>query len=268
MRLRISHRTVYRYDPPAAGAIQMLRLTPHNHDGQYVVRWRINVSPDTRLAAREDAFGNLAHVFNLTGQFGELHVSVDGEVETYDTDGLIRGTVERFPPSLFMRETPLTQTDSAIRKFAEQIRIESGGDVLANLHMLLQKLHAVMAYDLELTDTPMHAAEAFALKRGVCRDLTHIFIAAAHSLSIPARYITGYLRLADATVEQPAGHAWAEAFVGDLGWVGFDPTNAVCQTDAYVRVAVGLDALSAAPIRGSRYGVGGEVLQVAITVDQ
>ena len=64
MRLHIAHSTVYHYDPPASGAIQLLRLTPRNHDGQYVVRWRIDVSPDARLSMREDAFGNMTHVFS------------------------------------------------------------------------------------------------------------------------------------------------------------------------------------------------------------
>ena len=60
---------------------------------------------------------------------------------------------------------------------------------------------------------------------------------------------------------QEAGHAWAEAYVENLGWVGFDPTNGMCTTDAHVRVAVGLDYLGAAPVRGTRFGGGGETLR-------
>jgi transglutaminase-like putative cysteine protease len=268
MRLHIAHSTVYNYDPPASGAIQLLRLTPRNHDGQYVVRWRIDVSPDARLSAREDAFGNMTHVFTATGPFSQLSVAVDGEVETHGTDGVIRGTVERFPPGLFLRETPLTQADTAIANLAEDIRKSGGGTALASLHTLLERLHGEMVYDLTLTDTPMSAAEAFACKRGVCRDLTHIFIAVAHCLAIPARYVAGYLQLADGTIDQEAGHAWVEAFVPDLGWVGFDPANGVCPTEAYVRVAIGLDSLGAAPVRGTRYGIGSESLEVAIRVGQ
>jgi transglutaminase-like putative cysteine protease len=268
MRLRIAHATIYQYDPPAAGAIQLLRLTPRNHDGQYVVRWRIDVSPDARLLAREDAFGNITHVFSTAGPFRELSIAVEGEVETHGTDGVVRGTVERFPPSLFLRQTTLTQADAALADLAQGIRIASGGAGLAGLHLLLQTLHRQMVYDRAFTNTMMNASEAFAIKRGVCRDLTHIFITAARCLGIPARYIAGYLQLADGTVEQQAGHAWAEAFVPDLGWVGFDPANGLCPTDGYVRVAVSLDSLGAAPVRGTRYGAGGESLQVAITVDQ
>lgn len=268
MRLHIAHSTVYHYDPPATGAIQLLRLTPRNHDGQYVVRWRIDVSPDARLSAREDAFGNMTHVFTATGPFRQLSVAVDGVVETHNTDGVVRGTVERFPPSLFLRETPLTQADAAIAKLAEEVRGANCGADIASLHALLERLHGEMAYDLALTNTPMNAAEAFARKRGVCRDLTHIFIAVAHCLAVPARYVAGYLQLADGTIDQEAGHAWAEAFLPDLGWVGFDPTNGVCPTDAYVRVAIGLDSLGAAPVRGTRYGIGAESLEVAIRVGQ
>ena len=97
--------TTYRYDTPAGGVIQMLRLTPRNHDGQYVVRWRIDVSADCRLDEHEDAFGNITHAFTADGPFAELNVQVEGEVETRDTDGIVRGAIERFPPSLFLRET-------------------------------------------------------------------------------------------------------------------------------------------------------------------
>src|SRR5580700_4350040 len=128
MRLRIAHRNVYRYDPPAAGVIQVLRLTPRNHEGQYVVRWRIDVSADARLAGHEDAFGNLTHVFSADGPFGELSVEVDGEVETQNTNGIVRGTVERFGPSLFLRDTALTQADPAIQDFAQGIRAAKSGE--------------------------------------------------------------------------------------------------------------------------------------------
>jgi transglutaminase-like putative cysteine protease len=151
---------------------------------------------------------------------------------------------------------------------AQDVRANGDGEVLAELHTLLQRLHDEIVFDTDTTDTAPPAAEAFALKRGVCRDFTHIFIGAAHSLSVPARYVAGYLRLADGVVTQEAGHAWAEAYVPNLGWVGFDPANAICTTEAYVRVAVGLDSFGAAPVRGTRYGPGAESLAVAITVDQ
>jgi transglutaminase-like putative cysteine protease len=268
MRLRIDHSIVHRYEPPAAGVIQVLRLTPRNHEGQYVIGWRIDVSGDAHLSAHEDAFGNLTHVFAADGPFAELSVRVDGEVETQNTEGVVRGTLERFPPSLFLRDTPLTEADAAIRDFALDIRAANSGNRLAELHALLDRLHDEMICEHDparpLTAT---AAATFASKRGVTRDLTHIFLGAARSLQIPARYVAGYLCNGGAEQES-GGHAWAEAHVPGLGWVGFDIANCVCPTDAYVRIAVGLDALGAAPIRGTRYGTGEETLAVAIKVDQ
>ena len=108
MRIRISHATTYRYDTPPTGVIQMLRLTPRNHDGQYVVAWRIDLSEDCLLHQHEDAFGNISHSFTAEGPFNELAVAVEGEVETQDTKGVVAGAVERFPPALFLRETALT----------------------------------------------------------------------------------------------------------------------------------------------------------------
>jgi transglutaminase-like putative cysteine protease len=267
MRIRIAHSTVYRYEPPAAGAIQVMRLSPRNHEGQYVVRWRIDVSPDAHLAAHEDAFGNNTHVFTADGPLDELRVEVDGEVETQNTDGVVRGTVERFPPSLFLRDTTLTESDAAICQFAQTIRATGTGQVLAELHALLDRLHAELTHDLEPARASTNAREAFARKSGSATDLTHIFIGAAHSLGIPARFVAGYFHQPETGVEQ-SGHAWAEAYVDDLGWVGFDPANGFCPMDAHVRVAVGLDSLGAAPLRGTRYGVGAETLEIAIKVGQ
>jgi transglutaminase-like putative cysteine protease len=267
MRIQISHETVYRYEEPPRGVIQALRLTPRNHDGQYVESWRIDVSENCQLAQHEDAFGNIIHVFTAEGPFSELRVLVDGEVDTQDTSGVVVGTIELFPPSLYLRETPLTRIDSAIADFA-RLSQRVGDDPLKLLHDLLERLHGEMVFDNAPTQASTTASEAFALKRGVCQDLTHIFIAAARSVAIPARYIGGHFHRDDGVIEQEAGHAWAEAFVPRLGWVAFDTANGLCATDAYVRVAVGLDYLGAAPVRGTRVGGGGEALDVAVRVNQ
>jgi transglutaminase-like putative cysteine protease len=267
MRIRISHETRYRYDAPTNGVIQTLRLTPRNHDGQYVIHWRIEVSEDCRLDVHEDAFGNITHTFTAEGPFDELGLQVAGEVDVQDTAGVVRGAIERFPPSLYLRATPLTQPDTAIVDFAREIK-NPGDDTLGALHALLGRIHSEMTYDTDPTHPTTTAAEAFALKRGVCQDLSHIFITAARYLDIPARYVGGYFHRADGIVQQDAGHAWAEAYVPALGWLAFDPANGICATDAHVRVAVGLDYLGAAPVRGSRRGGGRETMAVKVLVDQ
>jgi transglutaminase-like putative cysteine protease len=268
MRICVSHQTTYRYQAPAGSVIQILRLTPRNHEGQFIACWRIDVSADCRLDQHEDAFGNISHAFTADGPFSELTVLVDGEVETRDTQGIVRGALERFPPSLYLRETPLTAPDAGLAAFAAAIRDAAGTDVLTLLHQILDRLHDELRHDTDPTRSATTAAEAFALKAGVCQDLTHIFIAAARSLGIPARYVSGYFRRTDHIAEPDTLHAWAEAFVPGLGWVAFDAANGNCPTDAHVRVAIGLDHLGAAPVRGRRYGGGGETLAINVRVDQ
>ena len=268
MRIRISHETRYRYDTPVNGVIQTLRLTPRNHEGQFVIDWRIDVSEDCRLDVHEDAFGNITHAFTADGPFSELAVLVEGEVDTRDTGGIVRGSVERFPPSLFLRETPLTQPDPAIVELAHEVRAKTGENGLRQLHDLLERLHDEVVFDVDPTHSATTAAEAFALKRGVCQDLAHVFLSAARTLGIPARYVGGYFRRNDGITDQEAGHAWVEAFLPGLGWTAFDPANGICATDAHVRVAIGLDYLGAAPVRGARRGGGSEAMAVKVLVDQ
>ena len=267
MRIRIAHETRYHYDAPQKSVAQLLRLTPRNHDGQHVTNWRIDVSADCRLSRQEDAFGNITHAFTADGPFSELAIAIEGEVETRDTNGILRGAVEKFPPALFLRESALTQADEAIVAFAQAARRQAGGNDLDALHGLMVALNREIAFDPDPTHVMTTAPEAFALRRGVCQDLSHVFIAAYRSLGIPARYVSGYYRRSDVTAQE-AGHAWVEAHVPDLGWIGFDPTHGVCPGEAHVRVAIGLDYLSASPVRGTRYGGGSEALTVAITVDQ
>jgi transglutaminase-like putative cysteine protease len=268
MRIHVSHATTYRYDTPPTSVTQMLRLTPRNHETQYVVYWRVDLSEDCLLHQHEDAFGNIMHSFTAEGPFNELSVAVEGEVDTHDTHSVIRGAVERFPPSLFLRETALTQPDAAIIDFAESARASAGSDPLPLLHGLMTALNQEITFDTDPTHSATTAAEAFALRRGVCQDLTHIYIAAARQLGIPARYVGGHFYRVDGVTAQDAGHAWVEAYVDNLGWVGFDPTNGIGTTEAHVRVAIGLDYLGAAPVRGTRFGGTGETLKVAVHVDQ
>jgi transglutaminase-like putative cysteine protease len=266
MRICISHRTHYRYERPVKALTQILRLTPRGHDGQHVRRWRIEPSVDGHLRPREDTFGNVVHVFSADETVDKVTICVTGEIETHDTGGVIRGTVERLPDPVYLRDTDLTTADDPIRELAHSVG-DGSSEHLATLHRLLEALHGHVAFDTQPTHVATTASEAFALKRGVCQDLTHIFIAAARCLDIPARYVSGYLYRADGVVDQEAGHAWAEAKVPQLGWVGFDAANGISVSDAHVRVAVGLDYLGAAPVRGSRYGGGSEDLDVSLKVD-
>jgi transglutaminase-like putative cysteine protease len=268
MRIHVVHETAYEYETPASSAIEILRLTPRNHDSQYIVRWRIELSHDAKLDPFEDAFGNLAHTFTVDGPVKKLVIRVTGEVETQDTAGVIRGTTERFPPSLFLRETPLTKPDSMIAKFAEDAAAKHNPDLLTTMHELTARIYSDFVFEADGQKPAMSAAECMAQRRGVCQDYAQVFVACARHLKIPARYISGYFHRADGVTQQEAGHAWAEAYLPKLGWVAFDPANGISATGAHIRVAAALDSLGAAPVRGLRFGGEGEKLSVAVQVEQ
>ncbi len=268
MRIRVRHETIYTYETPAKRATQALHLMPRGHDGQFVIDWRIEIDRDCRLDQTVDPFGNTLHTFTVEGSIDTLTIAAEGQVETSDTSGVITGQAERFPPVLYLRDTALTESDTAIREFATEMAATVGnGDRLATMHALMHGIRERLTFEVDATDTGTSAIEAFKLSSGVCQDFAHIFIAAARHLGVPARYVGGYMRRRDRD-EQGAGHAWAEAMIEGLGWVGFDPANDICPTDAYVRVAMGLDYLGAAPVRGVRFGGSGENLDVRITVEE
>lgn len=267
MRLRISHATAYAYDPAPTGVIQVLRLTPGNHDGQYVADWHVDVSVDARLDMQHDAFGNITHVFTH-GPLTELTVHVSGMVETQDTGGVMKGTVERFPPTFFLRTTALTEAGEEMVSLSRQLFEEAEGNTLDFLHALLMQVADHLSFDTAATHVSTPAREAFKLKRGVCQDFAHIFSACARSAGVATRFVSGHFYSVDGRPAKEGGHAWTEAFVPKLGWVGFDPANGICTTDAHVRIAIGLDYLGAAPVRGTHFGGGGETMSVAVRVDQ
>jgi transglutaminase-like putative cysteine protease len=267
MRITLSHRTTYAYRNPQRAVLQNLRLTPRNHDGQYVQRWRIEVDHDAHLRQDEDSYGNIVHRLDVSGPIESLSILVEGEVETHDTAGIIANAVERFPTALYKRSTELTQTDAAMRAYAETVAAGfSPAETIPMLHALSGSLYREMRFDTAPTSVTTTAVEAFALKAGVCQDLTHVLLGMARHLGFPARYVSGYFHRADGMTEQDAGHAWAEVYVPAIGWVSFDPANGISGTPAHIRLAIGLDYLGAAPVRGSRTGHGEESLDVTLQV--
>jgi len=264
MRIRISHELAFSYAPPARTVIQMLRLTPRGCEAQHVLRWRIATDLDCALRQSEDSLGNIVHSFSFAGPIERIRVSAEGEVETFDTLGVVRGAVEPLLAEMYLRAAPLAQASGALADFARGA-MGDDGDALERLHRLMDAIAGAVAFDPTPTPAAMTAAEAFSIRKGGGRDFAHIFIACARWAGIPARFVSGYLAPPDVAGTQ-AGHAWAEAHVPVLGWIAFDAANDTCADPNYVRVAVGFDAQGAAPSRSARAGLGGETLTVALRV--
>lgn len=260
MHIAIDHLIRYRYDEPAAGVIQILRLWPRQADCQQIQDWRIDVDADGCLSRFTDEHGNFCHSFYAERPVDEISVRVSGSVWTFDTAGIVSGVDEPLPPILYRRHTPLTLVTPAVAAFADGLK---GGGTLADGHALMMAIHERLAFEPGVTDIVSDADATLRLGRGVCQDLAHLFIAAARHMGHPARFVSGHL----ADAEQPeheAAHAWAEMHVPGLGWVSFDPALGLCATAGHVRVAVGLDAREAAPVRGSRRSGGFEYLSIEI----
>ena len=266
MRIRVRHQTLYRYDQPIDYTIQLLRMRPREHEGQSVLGWSVRVPGRKEpLPVSEDGFGNLVHVHTVNKPHAETAIEIDGEVETRDTQGVVRGAEERLPPAFFLRPTALTAQDEAIRDLAAGAAAKAKGDV-DRFHRVMDEIRERVTYQVGTSDTSTTAGEALAKGEGVCQDHAHVLIAAAQSLGHPARYVSGYLWAGDSEEPYEAGHAWAEVYIEDLGWVGFDPANGVSPSEAYVRTAVGLDYHTAAPVRGLRRGLAREAMTVEVQI--
>lgn len=264
MRLRIRHETRYTYETPVSATIQRLHLTPPHFASQRVVSWSIEAPGIENALRYTDGFGNIVHLITVRGRIDTMSVVASGEIDCSDAAGVVRGLVCPVPDAVFLRQTRATQPSREIREMAETARREVG-EPLPLLHRLMNDIRARVGFEAGVTHAHTTAGEAFSDGKGVCQDHAHIFLAAARFLGIPARYVTGYLLIGEDVVAT-ASHAWAEALVPSLGWVGFDAANNVCPTDNYARVATGLDAGGVVPVLGRRRGGESEDMTVAVIV--
>ncbi|MGB8623452.1 MAG: transglutaminase family protein [Paracoccaceae bacterium] len=267
MRLTIRHHTRYSYDRPVAYGLQELRLTPPERTNQHVLTWTIGVDGGRRELEFDDQHMNHVLLLSFDGDAQDIAITCEGEVETTDTAG-ISGPHEGFAPLwYFQGSTDLTRAGNLTRKLTKGLTTEIE-DPIARLHALSYRVRDAVDYDTGHTDAQTTAEDALAAGHGVCQDHAHIMIAACRAMGMPARYVSGYLMMDD-RIEQDATHAWAEAHVDGIGWVGFDVSNGICPDARYVRVATGLDYREAAPVSGLRMGDHGqERLSVDIQVQQ
>jgi transglutaminase-like putative cysteine protease len=267
MRLKVLHRTSYRFEHPPLYGLQELRVVPKTRPGQSVVSWETRLEGGRCEAEFDDHHMNHVMLMSFAGGGHEVVVTSEGEVETDDTAGVIGRHLGFAPLWLYERPTDLTRPGPLVRRLIRGLASDVP-DTLARLHALSERVREAIDYRLGTTDADTTAELALDHGRGVCQDHAHVFCAAARLLGSPARYVSGYLMMDD-RVHQDATHAWAEAHVEGLGWVGFDISNGIAPDTRYVRVATGLDYREAAPISGLRFGrMGDETLAVDIQVQQ
>jgi transglutaminase-like putative cysteine protease len=264
MRLTIAHTTRYRFSSPVTYGLQQLRKTPKSYRGQQVISWSTELKGGQRELEYEDFHRNRVELISLEPDIEELIIRSEGEVSMSDTHGIVGAHSGPAPLWLFQRQTPLTKPGKGTRQIISGL---TGESLLDKLHALSATIKERITYEVGASDTTWSAEDAIAAGKGVCQDHTHVFLAAARTMGVPARYVSGFLMMDD-TAHQDATHAWAEAHVEGLGWVGFDISNGISPDMRYVRVATGLDYLEAAPVTGMRFGGAAEELSVAVKVAQ
>lgn len=266
MHLTISHITEYIYDTPAPYGLQQLRLTPRSQPGQDVLNWTTDVEGGRQEAAFEDHHGNRVLLIGLESGRAKISVHSRGDVETSNLSGVLGQHDGRAPLWLYRRETKLTAPGAGVRAIAAKVANDTESDI-NRLHRLCSHILETVRYDVNGTDSKTTAEAAISIGHGVCQDHANVFVSAARLLGFPSRYVSGYLLMRD-RVEQEASHAWAESYVSDLGWVGFDVSNGISPDDCYVRIATGLDSAEAAPIAGVMLGHSAEAMNVTLQVQQ
>ncbi len=266
MLLSIRHQTAYAFTGQAAQTVQYLRLSPRPDPCQSIIDWTVRAPG--RLTAWNDGYGNSCHCLTLDGAHDGLDVTVGGQVETIETNGITPLAENDLPPEVFLRSTDLTHPAPIILDLIGGIDRQKTKGTLGALHALMGEVHDRLAHVPDETNVPQSAAQALELGQGGCLDHAHIFIAAARAWGIPARYVSGYLYTTHQDGHPLATHAWAEALVDYLGWVSFDPSNRQSATQAYVRLAVAHDYLGAAPVQGFRLRGGHEEMRVKVSLTQ
>ena len=266
MLLSIQHTTEYQFDQPVRYALQRLMLRPKSGAGQTIIDWQLHVDGGTIEAEHDDPHNNHITLISIEEGRTAITISCHGQVETADNHGILGRHRSHVPLWAYSRPTRLTASGRGVQKLLAGID-RSAPDKIVMLHELSAHILSTVEYRTGATGVDTNAEQAITAGAGVCQDHAHIFIAACRSIGIPARYVSGYLMM-DGHIEQTASHAWAEAHLDGLGWVGFDISNGISPDGRYVRVAIGFDYRDAASISGMSFGAHDKSLVVSLRVEQ
>ncbi len=281
MYYSIRHITRFRYDAPVRESVMELRMQPRSEGPQALRSFQIATNPRAQLYAYTDHLGNAVYHFNVLRQHMELRIETQSAVEMSEwreqpqtADALEWGRYNNLNLSAeqydLLEPSKFAQPSQALNEFmAEKSLIRPQGDALNALKHLNKTLHDSFDYVTGVTDAYSPIDDALKAKSGVCQDFAHIMIAIARSWGVPTRYVSGYLyhrsKGQDRSGED-ATHAWVEAWLPSMGWIGFDPTNDIMAGDRHIRVAVGRDYADVPPARGTYKGGAQSELAISVSV--
>ncbi|HWY43253.1 MAG TPA: transglutaminase family protein [Candidatus Sulfotelmatobacter sp.] len=279
MAYAIRHVTTFRYKPAVGESIMEVRMQPRSDLRQRCLTFALEVHPRANVMSYRDFFGNAVHHFDIPGRHQTIEISAQAivevtppldlkqrkssawdELETRVQEG---DYWEMLLPSQFAKPTEL------LEKLAAELNLKRSGEPLALLRELNEALYDKFDYVPNSTNVDSPIDDALRTRQGVCQDFAHIMIALVRQLKIPCRYVSGYLYHGSEDKDRsPAGatHAWVEAYLGEAGWVAFDPTNNLLGSERHVCVAVGRDYSDVPPTRGVYKGEADSELSVRVIV--
>ncbi|OYV06578.1 MAG: transglutaminase [Verrucomicrobiales bacterium VVV1] len=279
MKLSVVHRTIFTYGGPVTDSLNTLHLEPRTFPFQQTLGALVKVLPATRVRRFTDLFQNITHHFELVQPHTRLEVeshirirnlplevSAESKAATFADyrDSSVR---ERTWP--FLQESHLVSKHVDIWRQAVDLTRERS-TIFDQSLSIMHWIHQTFTYEAGTTNSSTHLEEAFALRRGVCQDYSHVMIGLCRAVGIPARYASGYLYNGPrgTLVGAQASHAWCEVYLPGSGWIGFDPTNGTLADARYAKIAVGRDYDDVAPIKGNYRGSSNCHLQVHVEVSK
>jgi transglutaminase-like putative cysteine protease len=280
MRYHIHHITRFTYETTISESVMEVRMQPRSEGPQRCLNFALTTSPAARVMTYQDNDGNNVHHFDIPGSHALLTVTMDALVDCdpvrplpyrlgpagwAQLDALTAGGTywEYLTASAFARPTPL------LDHLKGELGLQRGNDPIVMLRRLMGEMYRRFEYAPQSTRVDSPIDDALKERRGVCQDFAHIFIALVRPLGVPARYVSGYLfRDLDSHDRSTDGatHAWVEALLPELGWVGFDPTNNLIAEDRHIRAAVGRDYHDVPPTRGIYKGLSTVRNELAVAV--
>jgi transglutaminase-like putative cysteine protease len=273
MYYSIRHVTRFRYSAPVAQSIMEVRMQPRSEGLQRCLSFRLGINPNVKVLNYRDYLGNIVHHFDIPGQHRSLSITAEAQVETQSASELPASLPVNTWDELkgdeydWLLPSHFTQPSSLLTDFARELRVERRDDPLSLLRGLTASIYNAFEYAPDTTKVDSPIDDALRARKGVCQDFTHIMLALVRPLGIPCRYVSGYLfHRSDTRSSEDASHAWVEALLPQIGWVGFDPTNNLIAEECHIRVAIGRDYADVPPTRGVFKGSAETELGVGVRV--
>ena len=280
VRYEIEHISRYSYTAPATRCTMLLCVEPRSDREQRLLDFAIRTKPAVSLTGDIDTFGNSRHVLSINHPHESLEITSRSTVEVQftpdipDTAGIgawdeIHARRDTFADWDYTHSSALIPASTALDGFVQRHRIAPSDDPLESLLRLSDLLFRRLSYVPGTTSAESTVDQILRSDRGVCQDYAHAMIAVARSWGIPSRYVSGYLHDAGNSIHQAAdnaSHAWVDCRLPNLGWIGFDPTNASLATETHVRIATGRDYRDVSPTHGVIHGGGESQLEVDVRI--